>query len=60
VRAKVLEQTFHVKAPSMVKQEDDHAHRNKKEYKNHDGYDVTPPKFSVRVEIANGVPDFFI
>ena len=45
---------------SMVKQEDKYAKQNDTQYPPGAEYDVTRPESSIRIKMADGLPDFFI
>ncbi len=45
---------------SMVKQEDEYAKQNNTQYPRSAEYDVTLPESSIRIKMADGLPDFFI
>jgi hypothetical protein len=42
----------------MVEQEDEHAKQDNNDCPNNAEYDVTRSEFSIRAEVADGIPDF--
>jgi hypothetical protein len=44
----------------MVKQEDKYAKQNNTQYPRSTEYDVALPESSIRIKMADGLPDFFI